>query len=168
MRMLPWVVLGRRTSYHEDLGATPAQVVFGEDPKLPGDAPLPMGEGETLEELLKRVKALPDRPPAPTSLHRTVRTYMPPQTETCEKVWTKKAKCTPLGPRFEGPYPILQRLGKSCLQLKVGDYKDGTPRTEVRHWNTCSPAEVGPETENATKPTLGRKPLNPKAPEFTP
>ena len=34
--MLPWVLLGRRTSFHDELKATPAQMVFGQDPPLPG------------------------------------------------------------------------------------------------------------------------------------
>ena len=168
MRVLPYVLLGRRNSYHSDLGASPAEVVFGEQMKLPGDAPLPMNAGETMEELLARVKALPDRPPAQTNLHKTVHPYMPSKCATTTHVYTERAKKTPLEPRYDGPFPILQRLGKSCLQIEVGRYVSGQPRTEVRHWNTCSPADVAPSTENAIRPTLGRKPLNPKAKTFEP
>ena len=61
MRVLPWIILSRRTSLHGELGTTPATAVFGEDPTLPGDIIPPMGAGETLEEMLARVKTNVDR-----------------------------------------------------------------------------------------------------------
>ena len=95
---------------------------------------------------------------------------MPPATTTSTHVLTKKPKTTPLGPGFEGPYPILDRLGKSCLRLQTGEFANGEPRTEVRHWKTCYPAEPGLELQvgNASKPSLGRKPLRAAAIPFTP
>ena len=159
MRKLPWVILGRRTSYHEDLQATPATVVFGEDPKLPGDLGAPVGEAEDLAQLLERVRQLPHRPPAQTNLRKEAKVYMPPSTELATHVYTKNPKKTPLGARYLGPYPIEERQGKSCIKIITGYYKNnGKPRTEIRHWNTCYPAPLG--CESAVKPPLGRKPQN--------
>ena len=121
-----------------------------------------MAADETIEELLERVKALPEREPAQTSLHKTVPVYMPPKAETCTHVYTKRAKQTPLGPRNDGPWEILERRGKSCLLLKMGDYVSGKPRTELRHWNSCSPADMEADTKVAEKPKLGRKKSKPQ------
>ena len=156
MRMLPFIILGRRTSFHGELQTTPTQAVFGQDVRIPGDLIPPMTSGETIEDLLTRVKANALRPPAQTATHREIPTYMPPTVETCTHVYTKKPKVSPLGPKNDGPFPILKRIGKSCIQIKVGDYVNGTPRTETRHWNSCYPADLAEDTESASRPTLGR------------
>ena len=64
---------------------------------------------------------------------------------------------TPLGPTFRGPYPITKKMGTSCLEVQLGVYVDGTPRTSVVHWNLCQPAVLKLGTEIATRPKLGRK-----------
>ena len=168
MRKLPYVLLGRRTAYHADLEATPAQVLFGEDPKLPGEINPPVGAGETVQDLLARVRKLKDRKPAQTNLRKTVNTYMPPAAQVATKVYTKKPKTTPLGASWDGPYPIVERQGKSCLKLKTGEYANGEPRTEIRHWKTCYPAPLDEDIPSAKKGPLGRKPLNAKAKPFNP
>ena len=119
-------------------------------------------------ELLKEVQAAVDRPPAQTSRNREIPTYMPPATATAEKVYIKVAKKSPLSPIWDGPYPIKERIGKSCLKLITGHYANGRERTEVRHWRTCFPADPADDTPVAQKPLLGRKPtrLNADAREF--
>ena len=153
----PFILLGRRTSYHGELGATPSQVVYGEDVRLPGDLVPPMGSGETITDLLTRVKANADRPPAQTATHKNLPTYMPPSTAKATHVYTKKPKVTPLSGRYDGPYPIKDRIGKSCLQIQVGDTPAGQPRLETRHWKTCYPAIPDESTADAVRPVLGRK-----------
>ena len=66
---------------------------------------------------------------------------------------------------YHGPYPIEEKVGKSCIKIHTGYYANGTKRTEIRHWNSCYPAP--PETtETNFKKALGRKPLNPHALPF--
>ena len=60
-----------------------------------------------------------------------------------------------MGPAFEGPCKILQRLGDTSLKLQVGTYANGVPRVEIRHWRSCQPAKFTPNTD-AVRPTLGR------------
>ena len=134
--------------------ATPAQVLFGEDLRLPGDMTPPLGSGETLEALLKRVKANVERPPAQTSLHKVLPVHLPPSTTTATHVYTDKPKKTPLGPIADGQFPIVRRLGKSCLEIQVGEYVNGKPRTEIRHWRTCHPAPPQENITPATRPPL--------------
>ena len=168
MRKLPYVLLGRRTAFHADLKATPATVVMGEDPQLPGELTPPMGAGETMTDLLQRVKLLPHRPPAQTNHRKQAKVYMPPSTESATHVYTKNPKKTPLGPSNHGPYKIVDKLGKSCLKIHTGDFANGTKRTEIRHWNTCYPTTLDSDQPSAVKKPLGRKPLNVKAKPFKP
>ena len=167
MRKLPYVLLARRTAYHAELGTTPATVVYGEDPLLPGDIRPPMGSGESLEQLKAKVQELPNRPPAQTNLRKEPKIYMPPSTESATHVYTKVPKKTPLGPRYNGPYPIKERRGKSCLVIRTAFYANGQERLELRHWNTCYPANpTDAEVPDAVKKPLGRRPLNPLAKPF--
>ena len=166
-QILPWVLLGRRTSFHEELGTTPATLTFGQDPRLPGEL-LPVPSNESLQEILSRVKATVNRPPAQTALRRSPRFYMPEKARTATHVWIKKAKTTPLSPLYDGPYKIIEKLGDSSLRIHAGHYANGRERIEIRHWNTCYPAIIAPGEEAAARPPLGRKPLNPKAPRFKP
>ena len=99
------------------------------------------------------------RIPAQTNLQKQPPFYMPQTTQTATHVYTKVAKKTPLGPVYEGPYEILERLGDTSLKLRVGTYANGQPRVEIRHWNSCQPAKFTPE-HSASKPNLGRPKSN--------
>ena len=103
-----------------------------------------------------------------TALHREPKTYMPEATKTCTHVYVKEPKPLPLGPAYKGPYLIKKRLGESALELLTGHFVNGKERTEIRHWNTCFPFTPGAEVPNASRPALGRKPLNAKAKPYTP
>ena len=166
-KILPWILLARRTSFHEDLGTTPATMLFGEDPPLPGDM-VPLHNGDTLQNILDKVKANVDRPKPQTSLNRNPKVYQPKSMQTCTHVYTKVPKPTPLGPKWLGPYPILKRLGDSSLQIQTGHFVNGKPRSEVRHWNTCHPYTPNDTIPDAERPRLGRKPLNRAAKSFQP
>ena len=97
-------------------------------------------------------------PPQPTVLHKDIKPYMPSQCLTATHVYTKKAKKTPLSPISDGPYEIVKRIGKSCLEIKVGEYKNGTDRTEIHHWRNCTPYIAPDNCQDAVKAPLGRKP----------
>ena len=151
---LPWVLLGRRTAYHEELGATPAELVFGTNPALPGDITQPLTSNEPIETILQKVKENAQRAPCQTKFHRTPPFYMPESTRTCTHVWVKRAKKTPLGQDFDGPYEIVKRIGDTSLEVKVGEFVNGTAQTEIRHWHSCQPAP--PPEQPVSRPTLGR------------
>ena len=157
MRCLPWVLLSRRTSFHGGLQATPAQAVFGEDVKLPGDLAPPLGKGETIQEILERVQTNAQRPPAQTAHHKVLPTYMPTTARLATHVYTKRPKKSPLGPINNGPYPIIRRLGKSCIEIKVGETPNGAPRLETRHWRTCSPTTLADGQTPAVRQGPGRR-----------
>ena len=154
-RILPWILLGRRTSHHAELGATPAQMVFGSNPKVPGELIYPMDENTTPEDIIKRVTQAISRPPPQTALHKKTNVYMPPSTSKCTHVWTQRMKRGPLDPAYDGPYELVERLGETSIKVRVGYYNDGRPRDEIRHWRSCQPCLYTPE-QSAARPPLGR------------
>ena len=165
MECLPWVMLGRNTTWNPKLQASPSELVFGEVPLLPGDLSVDP-PGEHLEQLLNRLRRNADRDPVQTSMHKETTPYMPNTTRTASHVYVRVQKPTPTGPLFKGPYEIVDRIGNSSITVSMGDYANGKPRTELHSWRNCQPAHLRPGTESATAPKLGRKPLNPDASEF--
>ena len=159
MEVLPWVLLGRRTTYQPDLGACPAELVLGSTPLIPGDlvAQGPPSDA-SVGDLLSRLRQNAARPPVQPSHHVKRTTYMPPAVESATAVYVRRGKASTLGPTADGPFQIIERLGNSCLKLHVGSYADGSPRTEIQHWENCTPAFSAKESEMASRPALGRKP----------
>ena len=157
MLALPWTLLGRSTTYQPDIGASPAELVFGSDPRLPGDLAVSHDQPLDVSKLLAELKANANKKPVETSLHTVPKPYFPPSAQTCTHVWVKIAKKTPLGPVKEGPYPIIERVGKSCLRVQMGEMAGGQPRIETLHWSNCAPAHMDENSEIAKRPKLGRK-----------
>ena len=161
MDILPWILLSRRTSFHSELQASPSEAVFGQNPVVPGD--LPAGDIPTdhsLAQLMDRVRNNASKPPAQTSVRRDPPVYYPPTTVTATHVYLRKAKAktSPLSPISDGPFRILERIGKSSVKIRVGYFRTGSPRTEVHHWKNCHPMILDTDTEDAHKVPLGRKP----------
>ena len=156
--VLPWTLLSKNTAFHSELQASPCELVFGENPALPGDlAGAELPADASIVDLLDRLRDNAKRPAAQTTINRNPAVYYPATTSTATHVYLKCQKPTPLSPRFDGPYLIRERLGKSSLKIVVGHYKNGTERTEVHHWKNMHPMILPLDTETATKPTLGRK-----------
>ena len=166
---LPWVMLARRTAFQPDLGTSPAEMTFGMTPRLPPDLigepgqPLSSPEAEKLLEGLRQKAA---RPAVQTSHHGEKQTNWP-DLKGVTHVFIKRGKTTPLGPSYDGPFKITEKVGKSCIQVRAGSYANGEPRLELHHWENCKPAHIDKSTPEAERPKLGRK-LNPRAPDFFP
>ena len=159
MDILPWTILGRNTTYQPDLGASPADLVLGGCPRLPGD--LVAGgdpSAADLEELHRKLQMNASREPVQTSHHREVPTYWPASAANATHVYLRKHKPTPLGGQYDGPLPIEEKIGDSCLKLRVGYFANGEPRHVVAHWNNCKPAVVAPGSPDGQRAPLGRPP----------
>ena len=159
MSILPWTILAKRTTYHSELQASPAEIVFGDNPAVPGDLPgADLPADHSLVDLLDRLRTNTHRAPAQTTIRRHPQVYYPPTTATATHVYLRCPKTTPLSPIKDGPFPIEQRLGKSSVKIITGQYKNGTNRTEIQHWNNCTPYILPDYQDSAVKVPLGRKP----------
>ena len=161
---LPWILLGRRTTYSPDLDTSPAEMLYGQLPRLPGD--LVDNGGQSLVEMLEGVRTNAARPSVPTAHHAEIPIYVPDSAKTATHVLQRIGKPTQFGPRYDGPFKIIERIGKSILKIRCGNWANGQPRHELTHWNNCVPAPNTPLV-SADKPRRGRK-LNVEAAEFVP
>ena len=158
MDVLPWTLLSRRTSYHNELQGTPAQALLGQNPRLPGDLQ-PQADPElTIDKIMAQMQSVASRPPAQTRPPQEPVHY-PKEVLEATHVYVRrpKSKIKPLQPIADGPFLILDRLGTSCLNISTGKYKSGASRTEVVHWRNCVPAILPENTIPAHRPKLGRK-----------
>ena len=165
---LPWVMLGRRTAYQPELDATAAELVMGSNPILPGDMvgePGPPLRGKELQTLLEGLRRNAAQPAIPMSAHRVPSTNQPDLSKVTH-VRVKRAKPGPLGHAYAGPFKIEERLGNSCVKIRVGSYADGRPKFEIQHWENLKPSVLGEDTVEGKRTPPGRKPLNPAAQEF--
>ena len=155
MDCLPWILLGRRTTYQPAIGATPAELIMGECPKIPGDLAAPP-QYQTIDELLLKLRQNADKDPSQTTKFKPKPVYWPASVDKATHVYVEVAKKTPLGPAFKGPFRIEERLGNSCLKIFVGNFKTGKPRYETVHWNNVKPMLLKSGAPEATRPALGR------------
>ena len=159
MEALPWVLLGRRVAYQPNLDASSAQMVLGMAPKIPGQLlghPGPPLNRVQTRHLLDKLYKMSDRPPIPTSGKTEILDI--DNTLAVTHVYVKKDNPQSLCPLFEGPYEIYSRPSRSQVELKVGLFKDGSPRLLTFHWSSCKPAMMSAGTKVASRPMLGRKP----------
>ena len=104
------------------------------------------------------MRAQADKPAIQTSSHREPTVHEPTNLDRVTHVRLKRHKLGPLQYSYEGPFPILERVGKSCIKVQVGLFADGTPRVETHHWENAKPAVLADDQQPATKKKLGRKP----------
>ena len=129
--VLPWVLLGRRTTYQPELGASPAELVYGSTLTVPGElAGADLHQDKDLPSLLERLQKNAARPPVQTAHHQTPSVHMPTDLKRVSHVWVRKRKTTPLSSVYDGPWPIVEHLGTSSVKVRVGAYVNGKPSTE--------------------------------------
>ena len=150
---LPWVMLARRTALQPDLGTSPAEMTLGMHPRLPpdllGEPGQPLSSPES-EKLLEGLRAKAARPAVQPSHHGDKPVNLP-NLDHVTHVFIKRGKTTPLGPSYDSPFAITERVGKSCIQVRVGSFASGEPRFELHHWQNCKPAHTDEGTPTATK-----------------
>ena len=113
---LPTVMLSLRTTLKPDIGACPAELLYGEPLAVPGtllsaapstDVQLRQQQRSTLNNLRLEVARLQ---PTPTSAHRQQNVRLPQELQSCTHVFVKKGGVQPcLSSPYTGPYRVLSR-----------------------------------------------------------
>ena len=165
---LPWVMLGLRTSPKEDLCASPAELVFGQPLRVPGDFVPANADPWSAARHLSAARA-DVRPfaPLPTSAHGVPGVYIPADLQTAPFVFIRHdAHRGTLRPPYDGPFRVVSR-GPKCFVVDVGGRPESVSvdRLKPAHLD----ADVRPQV--AQPPRRGRPPassLDPNATPFTP
>ena len=79
-------------------------------------------------------------------------------TDDATHVYVKVDNPKSLYSKFEGPYEIVSRPSRSTLTVKLGLFKDNSPRLATYHWSSCRVAHLREGATSASRPALGRPP----------
>ena len=114
--VLETAMLAIRTTHKPDVGASPAQLVYGEGIALPGE--ILGGQNHNSDETRRRQQHLMSNlrmeverlQPQPTSAHREPRIYMPGNLRTATHVFVRRGGVNPpLTAPYEGPFRVADR-----------------------------------------------------------
>ncbi|GFY66317.1 integrase catalytic domain-containing protein [Trichonephila inaurata madagascariensis] len=106
---LPTVLLGLRTTIHENLKSTSAELVLGENLRLPGgfldDSKLP-----SPSTFVQKRNTLANLRPVLPVHHTKQKPFIFRDLATCTHVFVGTDSVrTSLQPPYEGPYPVIKR-----------------------------------------------------------
>lgn len=121
--VLPWVLLGIRSAWKEDIGATTAELVYGEPLRLPGqfltEAPRDAADmGDLVDRLRTHMSKLT---PQPTSWHTNSSRpfYIPKDLNTASHVFLREGPGRrSLQAPYTGPHKVLAR-GQKTIDIEV-------------------------------------------------
>ena len=122
---LPWVLLGLRTTFKEDLHASSAELVFGEALSVPGDFVGSSTDTSDPSLLLGRLREeVQQMRPVPTSRHGLEPTHVPDDIRGVEYVFVRRdGHKGPLQRPYAGPYRVIEHSEKT-FKLEVGGRTD--------------------------------------------
>ena len=156
-QLLPTVLLGLRTAYKEDLGASSAELLYGTTLRVPGDffvtTDAPADPRTLVEKLRSHFRLLK---PVPTAHHTKQRYFVFKDLATCTHVFRRACPIKPpLTPPYSGPYRILRRLDEKRYVIEInGEAK------------TISTSELKPAYIAADEPLVPSRNLQPpKSPD---
>lgn len=109
---LPIVLLGLRASINTDSEISPAEALYGQELRLPGDFFLPRPtkhQHEMIERIADTVKQFREIQHHDTSR----RVYIPPDLHKCTHVFIREDRIRPpLTPAYSGPFKVKKRTAK--------------------------------------------------------
>ena len=166
MTALPFVLLGIRTAFKEDIGCTTAELVYGSTLRLPGEffnqskgvqTPDQATYATQLKTAMRCLKAAPTRQPQ----HR--QTYVSNELTACTHVFVRHdAVRRPLQPPYDGPFLVLKRSPK----FYTVDYKGkqttiSLDRLKAAHLDSIPPANTQKSQSTSSSPSFPEPPPPP-------
>ncbi|XP_011646686.1 uncharacterized protein LOC105433211 [Pogonomyrmex barbatus] len=124
---LPIVLMGLRAAYKDDIGATPAEMMYGQNIRLPGEFLNPslqknVDQPEFITRLREQFNSLR---PVPTSNHAKANIFVHPNLANCSHTFVRNDTVRrSLQPPYEGPYPIVSRAKKYFIVNIKGQHKN--------------------------------------------
>lgn len=160
---LPWVLLGIRSAWKEDLGASTAELVYGEPLRLPGQFfTSTSGDVADMGNLVSRLRThMSKLTPQPTSWHTSSSRpfYVPKDLRTATHVFLRQGPARrSLQAPYLGPYKVLRRDEKT-VDIEVQG------KTQKVTIDRVKPAYVAREDLNASQSRIqSPNPVTPKEP----
>ena len=160
---LPWVLLGIRSAYNQNLGTSSLELTIGKHAQLPGTL---LADPEDIKlsddhvtNMLRKLQIKNHRAAIPTVINKP-NPPVPTLPENVTHVYVRQHDTKGLSSRFLGPFPVTARPSRSTIEIKVGVTKQGVDRLEKRHISDTKIAYLRDNAKIATRPRRGRPPKN--------
>ena len=166
---LPMSLLAIRTTLKPDLGASPADLVFGEGLAVPGEN-LPSVPATDDQLARQRISALADcrvqvsrLQPVATSAHRKPLIHLPQDLETCSHVFVRRGGIqSTLSAPYLGPYRVISRNNVNFRIAIPGRANETVSISRVKP--AVAEGDDLEEAAPASPPPPGRRPRAPQNP----
>ena len=170
---LPCALLAIRTTLKPDLGASPADLVYGEGLAVPGEM-LPSVPATDAQLACQRASALADArlevsrlQPIQTSAHRKPLIHLPQELDSCSHVFVRRGHNLPGGQQtlaapYVGPFRVISR---NTINFKIA--VPGRPNETVaiaRVKPVYASPQDAEDAEPAPRRPAGRQPRAPRHP----
>ena len=142
-----------------DVGASPSELTFGKNVRIPGQLLMDPGAPPTemeLQQILSNVRNNTNKTAIQPSSHNKPEPKLSGLPLEVTHVYTRQHKAVGLQTPYEGPFAIVDRPSRSTVKLDVGQYKSGERRFEIRHLNDIKAAHPKSMAAPAQRPVLGR------------
>ena len=146
------------TTSKDDLGASPAEMVYGSPLTVPGEFLGVSKDDPDSSTFLQQLRAkVGQLAPTPTSTHgRTTKAHVPRSLTSADFVFVRReGHHQPLTPKYDGPYKVLRKTAK-FFELQLGDRTENitVDRLKAAYTDSSQPVKV------AQPPRRGRPKKN--------
>lgn len=154
---LPMILLGFRTTFKEDLGASPAELVYGTTLRVPGEffdeQVVSKTETQTVIDLRNSMETLR---PTHTSWHCKPKTFMHKDLKMNSHVFIRDDSIRPsLSHPYNGPYEVLERNPKFFkIQIGKRQVNISIDRLKPAYLPELNDSQPDPMTRSLPQPSL--------------
>lgn len=137
IQRLPIILLGLRSTIKEDIGATPAELVYGSTLRLPADFFTPSHKQHTQSEFVKQLRdTMSKLKPTQTSWHTQQKLFINKDLNSSTHAFVRNDSIkTSLTPPYNGPFRIITRHDKYyTLEIKGKSQKISIDRLKPAYF----------------------------------
>lgn len=159
---LPIILLSHRATLKEDIGASPAELVYGSTLRLPGEFVGDEIKNELQSDFVSKLKThMRSIQPVQGSNHNTRRPeFMQKQLQTCKYVFVRvDAVQPPLSPQYRGPFLVIERKPATFIINMNGKREEITiERIKAAFIDESTVTQTIPTTVQTSTPAAGQSP----------
>lgn len=168
LEAIPAVILGLRATFKPDIHATPAELVYGEPLRLPGEflaalpsSTMPSDPTDFVARLRRTIATLR---PSPAAQHSKPTPFVFKELASCTHAFLRDDTVRrPFQPPYSGPYLVVRRDDKNfTLRLNGNDVRVSIDRLKPAYIAANEPGSATPPTG-----TLPQPPTSQPAPSTT-